>query len=694
MSKVDGPRNPLGLNDNPWARNSSRRQDDASDASAERAGAQNRLAGSDEPNPMAWDRFMQRWDAKLRRRQESLRASARRPETTPAASRRRAFGERPAFAATLNSQHTLLADLEAQEERTEIDPHSSLYTGAYDGKTLSSDRIEQLFTRPLSTLEWHTARRRIRPDDIRKAREMGLIDDWTAQHLSNRSLDALERAGVDNLPQEIRFTTAGPFYFRLDKDDAPTLRELKVAIGLDPDRRATQTTNAEDNDWDFATLERLRDEGRLEVVDRFGQNVDIFSTTAIDGRQERLVNPKVSYRSLDYEPHEEHGDEKRANALDGDKVMIEAWNHDLSQPNPNMVYEVPAYEWPDGEDRNSDLWRFETLAEPGANGGGRIGHVSGQLNLVKRPRDQIAERLREELGQEPDEETLNAAVKEYDKAKGWAKNRGMEYIRYQKDQTPAGNEAMVDAGMRDPDQGVPYSQSTDRYNGGHVIAASMGGIGEGLNVTAQAEGNNQDRFATFTIQEENGERVYRANESWHDWERHIKNLSRLENDGLTLTQLEDQGFVIPEAVRAKYDADTPIRFEVETSIRSWYEDEARVDEDPSGRHTREFARFTSTRLIDQESGVVIGELLMANYNVGSSDQDYDEKMQMLFDAGFLDANGGYANDADMSSISGSDERAPDVSGAGTLNELLPTAEELRTFVDSEEFRRVWGRNVP
>ncbi len=691
MAKVEGTRF-RWASERPEDAPLKQRSGDAAANSSSEAAKRTETASSGTGDPASsWARFTQRWDSALRERQNMLRTQ--RP-TTQRQRQDAVRAQGRAFFAGLAHPQLLAEDLDAQAERTTIDPRESLYGDAYDGKTLSPDRLERLFKRPLSTLQWHVARRRIRPDDIRKAREMGLIDDWTAQHLSNRSLDALERAGFDNVPKEIRYTTAGPFYFRLDKDDAQTLRAFKTATGLDPDRRATQTTNAEDDNWDFAALERLRDEGRLEVVDRFGQSVDIFRTTTIDGRQERLVNPKLSYRSVDYEAHETHGDEKRADALDGDKVMIEAWNHDLSRPDPGMVYEVPAYEWPGVDERNTDLWRFETLAEPGANGGGRIGHVSGQLNLVKRPRAQIAERLREELGHEPDEATLNDAVKAYGRSKGWAKNRGMEYVRYEKDQSPAGNQAMVDAGMRDPDQGVPYSQSNDRYNGGHVIAASMGGIGEGLNVTAQAEGNNQDRFASFTIREEGGQRVYRANESWHDWERHVKNLSRLEDEGLTLEQLQDQGFIISESARAAYVSDTPIRFEVETSIRSWYEDEARTDEDADSRHTREFARFASTRLVDQASGAVIGELLMANYNVGSSDQDYDAKMQMLFDAGFLDADGGYANDADMSAISGTDERPPDVSGAGTLNDLLPTAEQLRSFVDSDEFRRIWGRNVP
>ena len=600
----------------------------------------------------------------------------------------------PRAALIYSPQDVLLAADDEQDIRSELDPNASLYQGAYDGRTLSTERIQALFSRPLSTLEWHVARRRILPDDIHKARELGLIDDWTAQHLANRSLDALERVGVEDVPKEIRYTTPGPFYFRLDKDDASALTDFKRAIGLDLDRRASQQTNAEDDAWDFALLEQMRDEGRLEVVDRFGQPVDIFRTTEIDGRSERLVNPAIKYRSLDYEAHPEHGDAKRADALDGDKVMIEAWNYDLSRPAPGMIYEVPAYEWPEVDEGDQDLWRFETLPDADANGRGRIGHVSGQINLVARPRDQIAERLRDELEREPTDDELNDAVDAYNKSKGWAKNQGMQYIRYVADQAPAGNQAMIDAGMRDPNQGVPYAQSQDRYNGGHVLAASMGGIGEGINVTAQAEGNNQDRFSTFTIRDGDGRTTYRANESWHDWERHLKNLARLEDEGLTLAELEAQGFVISEEMAERYGPDDHVRFDVETSIRSWYEDEARLTEDPSTRHTREFARFTSTRLIDQKTGTVVGELLMANYNVGSSDQDYEEKMQMLFDAGLIDGDGGYANNADMSALNGSDERPPDVSGAGTLDESMPSLDELQEFVDSEDFRRNWGRNVP
>ncbi len=575
-----------------------------------------------------------------------------------------------------------------------LDPTASLYSDAYDGQTMTQAELAELFGRPMSTVKWHVARRNIRPDDIRKARELDLIDDRTAQELSNQSLDALERAGFTDVPKEIRYTQSGPFYFRLDKDDEGTLRELKEAMRLDLDRRASQTSNAEDDDWDFAALARLKEEDRLEVVDRFGQPVDIFSTTNIDGREERLVNPKLRYRSLDYEADPVEGDAKRADALDGDHLMIEAWNHDLSRPEPGLVYEVPAYDWPGVDERDTDLWRYETLPDPDAQGRGRIGHVSGQLNLVSRPRDQIAARLTRELGEPPDEETLNAAVREYERSKGWAKNRGMQYVRYPADQTPAGNRAMVEAGMRDPNQGVPYNESTDRYNGGHVIAASFAGIGEGVNVTAQAEGNNQDRFAWFTAEGTDGtSRRYPANESWHDWERHVKNLSRLEDEGLTLDQLAAQGFVVPDAVRDRYGPDERVRFDVDTSIRSWYEDEARLTEDPSSRHTREFARFTSTRLTDQETGETIAALTMANYNVGGSDQDYAEKMQMLFEAGFIDDDGGYANDADMSAFRGSPEPAPHVSGAGTLDESMPSLAGLKAFVDDERFRAVWGRNV-
>ena len=574
-----------------------------------------------------------------------------------------------------------------------LDPTASLYKDAYDGQVLDRDALQARFAQPLSAVEADVAALELRPDDIREARKLGLIDDRTAQHLANQSLDALETAGMTNVPREIRYTESGPFYFRLDKEDDATLAEFKTAVGLDPDRRASQTTNAEDNDWDFDALAALRDEGRLAVVDRFGQPVDIFSTTRIDGREEHLVNPKLRYRSLDYERHSTLGDTRRKDALDGDFVMIEAWNHDLSQPEPGMVYEVPAYDWPDVDARDKDLWRFETLPEPDAGGRGRVGHVSGQINLVTRPRDQIEARLTEELGRPPDAETLNAAVRDYGRLKGWAKNRGMQYVRYGRDQTPAGNAAMIAAGMRDPDQGVPYSESQDRYNGGHVIAASMGGIGEGINVTAQAEGNNQDRFASFVIRKGGEATAFRANESWHDWERHLKNLARLEDEGLRLSDLDAQGFVIPSAAMDKYGPDAVIRFEVETSIRSWYEDEARDTEAAETRHTREFARFTATKIRHQETGEVLGELLMANYNVGSSDQDYAEKMQMLFDAGLLDRDGGYANDADMTTLAGTDERPPDVSGAGTLNEVLPTSEELKAFVDAERFRQVWGRNI-
>ena len=583
-----------------------------------------------------------------------------------------------------------------------IDPFGSLYTGAYDSERLGDEQLEKVFGRGAPDLDARVDRLEIRPDDIARARELGLVDDVTAQRLANKSLDALEQAGAKRLPKEIRYTHAGPFYFQVDKDDEGTLRELKTAMGLDPDRRAHQKSNPEDNTWDFETLERMRDEGRLQVVDRFGQSVDIFSTTEIDGRQERLVNPKVEYRSIDYERHDEHGDEKRKNALNGDKVMIEAWNHDLSKPDPGVVYEVPSYESPDfneGQkvDIHSDdtkLWRFETSPDPDKNGQGRVGRVTGEINVVKRARDQIEERLTDELGETPDEATLNAAVKAHERKRGWAKHQGMQYIRYGKDQTPAGNEAMVDAGMRDPDQDVPYSKSKNRYNGGHVLAASLGGIGEGINVSAQAEGNNQDRFAQVKVNRtEDGVTVVNMSESWHDWERHLKNLSRLENTGLTTTELEAQGFTVPDAIKEKYGPDTPVRFEVQTSIRSWYEDDGTDNEAPETRHTREFARFTGTRLVDKETGDVVGEMMMANYNVGSSDEDYAEKIQMLFDAGLLDEYGGYDDDADMSAIAGGDERPPDVRGGGTLSDILPSEAKLRAFTSTPEFRELWGPNV-
>ena len=575
-----------------------------------------------------------------------------------------------------------------------VDPNASLYQGAYDGVTLPEGALKALFEGPPSEVQRHIARGRIRPDDIRKARTLDLIDDRTAQALANQSLDALAQAGVADLPEEIRYTQSGPFYFRLNKDDASSLTALKTALRLDPDRRASQTTNAEEDDWDFATLERMKAEGRLEVVDRFGRPVDIFSTTAIDGRPEHLINLKVRYRSADYEADPVGGDTKRTDALDGDFVMIEAWNHDLSRPKPSTIYEVPAYDWPGVDEQDTDRWRFETLAEPDRQGRGRVGHVSGQINLVTRPRQQIADRLRTELGEEPDEATLNEAVRAHDRAKGWAKNRGMHYVRYREDQTPAGNRAMIDAGMRDPDQGVPYSRSQDRYNGGHVIAASFGGFGEGLNVTAQAEGNNQDRFARFTVAGDDGTRqTLSATESWHDWERHMKNLALFEDEGLTLGALEAQGFVVPASVRERYGPDERIRFDVRTSIRSWYEDEATLTEDPRTRHTREFARFTSTQLIDQETGERVASLTMANYNVGSSDSDYAQKMQMLFTAGFIDRDGGYADNADMRVFQGSEEPPPDVRGAGTLDESMPTTEDLKAFVDSMRFQSLWGPNV-
>lgn len=173
--------------------------------------------------------------------------------------------------------------------------------------------------------------------------------------------------------------------------------------------------------------------------------------------------------------------------------MIEAWNHDLSRPQPGVVYEVPAYESPrfnEGErvhihSDETKLWRFETLPEPDAQGRARVGHVSGEVNLVARP----------------------------------------------------------------------------------------------------------------------------------------------------------------------------------------------------------------TRLTDRDTGQVIASLTMANYNVGASDQDYARKMQMLFDAGFLDRDGGYADDADMGAYAGSNERAPDVDGAGTLDESLPTLGQLHTFANSPEFAQVWGPNA-
>lgn len=599
-------------------------------------------------------------------------------------------------------QRELEPPLRATEDEP-IDPHASIYSGAYDGKRMSDDDLRRVFSRSPRTIDRWVARLDLRPDDIARARELALIDDKGAQRLANRSLEALERAGFEDLPREIRYTQPGPFYFQVGKDDEETLRAVKVAMGLDPDRRASQSSNPEDNRWDFAALERLKREGRLDVVDRFGQSIDIFSTTRIDGRQERLVNPKVQYRSIDYEADPEHGDEKRMNALNGDKVMIEAWNHDLSRPEPGIIYEVPSYEMPafnEGEKvdvhrDDTQLWRFETLEEPGRNGLGRVGHVSGEVNLVARPRDQIAARLTAELGAPPDDAALDAAVDAYERARGWAKNAGMSYIRYPQDQTPAGNAAMIDAGMRDPDQGVAYWESTNRYNGGHVIAASLGGLGEGINVTAQAEGNNQDLFAQVRIEDPAaGVSTLRVTESWHDFERHIKNLTYLESEGLTLRELESQGFRIPAEVKARYGEDERVRFDVRLSIRSWYEDEGTEDEAPETRHTREFARLTGTRLVEPSTGEVLGELTMANYNIGASDEDYGRKIQMLFDSGFLDREGGYAEDADMSVFLGSPEPPPDVRGGGYLDEMLPSLRELRGFTSSPEFREVWGPNIP
>lgn len=584
----------------------------------------------------------------------------------------------------------------------QVDPFDALYTGAYDSARLPDAQLRAVFGRGPNGVQDRIERLELRPDDIARARELGLIDDVEAQRFANRSLDALEQAGAKRLPKEIRYTHAGPFYFQVDKDDADTIRALKSAMGLDPDRRAHQSSNPEDNEWDFDALERMKNDGRLEVVDRFGQSIDIFSTTEIDGRRERLVNPKVAYRSIDYEAHEEHGDEKRKNALNGDKVMIEAWNHDLSRPDPNVVYEIPSYESPGFNDGRTvdvhadetNLWRFETSPEPDQNGRGRVGRVSGEVNLVKRPREQIEAQLTESLGEPPDQATLDAVVQAHDRKRGWARNQGMQYIRYRQDQTPGGNQAMIDAGMRDPDQGVPYFESTNRYNGGHVVAASLGGLGEGINITAQAEGNNQDRFARVRVNgTEDGVTVVSMSESWHDWERHIKNLSRLEDEGLTTTELEAQGFTIPAAVRDRYGPDTPVPFDIQTNIRSWYEDDGTDDEAPSSRHTREFARFTGTRLVAKETGEVLGELSMANYNVGASDEDYGEKIQMLFDAGFLDEFGGYAEDADMSAIAGGQERPPDTRGGGTLSDILPSEDKLRAFTSTPEFRELWGPNV-
>ena len=587
---------------------------------------------------------------------------------------------------------------EAVSDKT-LTPDVSLYSGAYDGRVASERRLRRLFARP-GSLDRQIRTLRIRPDDIAKARELGLVSDVEAQRLANASLDALEKAGFTKLPKEIRYTHGGPFYFELGKDDAETLRTFKVAVGLNPDRRASQKTNSEEKSWDYEALQKLQADGKLRVVDRFGQEVDILSSSAIDGRQEQTLNLKLSYRSIDYEHDDEDGDAKRRNALNGDKVMIEAWNQDLSRPQPDTVYEIPSYEMPafNGErvDIHSDetkLWRFETLPEPGADGGGRVGRVTGQINLVARPRDQIEARLTEKLGETPDESTLNDAVREHERKRGWARNQGMQYVRYQKDQTPAGNQAMIDAGMRVPQPGVPYNQTHNRYNGGHVLAASIGGFGEGLNVTAQAEANNQDRRGRMIVTDKNGEvQSLFANESWHDWERHLKNLSEVSDKGLTVNELQAQGFTVPPSILKEYGGEQRLRFNVETSIRMWHEDEASDVEAQEDRHTRELARFTVTRLVHKESGSVLGELTMANYNVGQSDEDYAEKTQMLFDAGFLDRDGGYANDLDMSAFDGAKERAPDVSGAGTLDESLPTYQQLLDFVRSEDFKQVWGRN--
>jgi hypothetical protein len=559
-----------------------------------------------------------------------------------------------------------------------LDPRMSLYPGAYDGQTLPREELVALFERPPSTIEWHVDRRKADPDDIRVARELGLIDDRLAQHLANESLDALERASVPGLPERIRYTHAGPFYFRLRKDDSDGLDRLLRALGLDPEARNTQRTHAGSSGWDDAALQALRDEGRLRVVDRFRQDVDIFSTTEVDGRPERLVNLKLVYRASWYEPDPDGSDARRAAALDGDHLMIEAWNRDLSRPDTAVVYEIPSYEYPRFNEGNlvdihSDdtrLWRFETLREPDGRGRARVGFASATLDLVRRGIDRRGSR--------------------------WARNGGVEKVRYRADQTPAGNQAMVAAGMRAEDWPGPYARSPNRYNGGHVIAASLGGMGEGINVTAQAEGNNQDR--TFDVALRVGERQLdlTVTETWHDWERYIKHLCWQGSAGLSLETLQAVGLRPMPGATATYGMEDPVPYRVHVFIRVWYEDEGLDDEPPDSRHTRELARFTTTEIHHRATREVLARFEMANYNVGGSDEDHEAKMQMLFDAGLLDRDGAYPDDLVLAAFRTDmayRESPPDVQGGGTTSESLPTVAQLRSLVRAPGFREVWGPNM-
>ena len=656
-----------------------------------------------------------------------------------------------------------------------LDPYESTYADAYDGVIMAREDLDRMFSRSMSTLRWHAARGNIRPDDISEARQLGYIDDFQAQRLANISLDALERRGFTDLPREIRYTPAGPFYIQL-RDDQQVFDAFKAAIGHagQSDFTAVSPLNSEGQPgWDYKALEEMakpKKDGRppdLQVVDRYGRPVDIFKTAKIDGRPERVLNLKIPYNDNFYEP----GKNNRSDSVNGEFVMVEAWNADLSEPEPGMIYEVPVYD-------PETLWRFETGAETDHLGRPRVEHVSGVVDIIPSYKAQIRTDLEKELGRPPTDDEYGAAVDEYESAKRWAKNNNMHYVRYEPDQRSAGNPSMIEADMREALQldengeKIKYRNSRDRYNGGHIIAASLGGFGEFLNVTAQLEGNNQDRRQTTTVvmrgpdsptvrapaatfvagddwhdwedhlqhkalweqraltldqlaahgfevtdamrtahgdgplqvtieQHPEGGAIativalesVTLNETWHDWERHIKNLALLSDGELTLMQLEDQGFDISPAVYSEYGSHTPVEFEIETAISLVYEDEAFEGEDPERRTNREFARVTSTRLRDKRTGRVLAVLDMSNLNVGGSDSDFQWKVQMLFDAGLLDAEGGYARDADMRPFKNPNHRAPDFRYGGTLNDELPTERQIRSVMNSPFYEGIWGPNV-
>ncbi|MGF1527436.1 MAG: lamin tail domain-containing protein, partial [Candidatus Competibacterales bacterium] len=501
-----------------------------------------------------------------------------------------------------------------------LNPFASRFDGAYDDIVKPDAELKTLFADP-NQLQGGIKDGSVRPDDIARARELGVVDALTAETLANQSLDTLREQGVTNLPESINYTAAGPFLVKVKPE---ALEDFKTALGFGPDDKKVRFPSLNEV-ADADALEALKANGSVEVVDRFGQKVDTD-----------VVDIDLEYSTYRYETKRNEGPDAKWRDEDNN-FLLYAKSSDLNNPDPNTVYHTSQYEMPRfNEGQLVDIHRDDTaLATYETDDLGRLVRHSGELHKV-------------EKGE-----------------KGTIRDN--EYVRDSEEQGAGGMAYANALGLRETHLGY-YDEGAIRFNGGHVHKSSDGGPVEQINYTPQYEANNQEK--NFRLGD-----TY-INETYHDIERFRDTLlANGDHGGLTLDQLQDMGIQLSDRALAKYGNDETVPFSVESNTQIVYE--------PNEEHRREIARVMGLSLRDDD-GETLGEFQVINYNLGRSDPETEAKYQGLREAGLLDADGAFDNDLDLSNIPAHGIATPNTDGAGFNSEYIPSLSEIEEFYKDNE----------